>query len=264
MKAIGLPLYIVGGTARDFSRTILGTDKPARVTTDLDVAIAIRDWSVFDKISAELEMRQFKKGRGKQNFIYCGLGGGVEFEVDAVPFGGVAENEVVGWPPDSDPQMSVKCFDDVMREADTVSVNDEFSVKMAPLSGQFLIKLDAWNDRHIKTDKDAYDMLFIMSNFYLAFITRKVPCPKEVEVPEDDSLFDPTVWGARWMACELTHLLTEGHRLFYHNLIVSELLLEENSCLVQDLFKYSPWNDAYQIIRRALNDFASILGGKEL
>ena len=138
MKALGLPLYIVGGTARDFSRAILGTDKPARVTTDLDVAIAIRDWSAFDKICAELERRQFKKGRGKQNFIYCGLEGGVEFEVDAVPFGGVAENEVVGWPPDSDPQMSVKCFDDVMREADTVSVNDEFIVKMAPLSGQLL------------------------------------------------------------------------------------------------------------------------------
>ena len=264
MEALGLPLYIMGGTARDFSRAILGTDKPARVTTDLDVAIAIRDWSVFDKISEELERRQFKKGRGKQNFIYCGFGNGVEFEVDAVPFGGVAENEVVGWPPDNEPQMSVKCFDDVMREADSVLVNDEFSVKMAPLSGQFLIKLDAWNDRHLKTDKDAYDMMFIMSNFYMAFITRKVPCPKEVEVPEDDSLFEPTVWGARWMACELIHLLTEEHRLFYYDLIVSELLLEENSRLVQDLVKYSPWNNAYQIIRRSLNDFASILGGKEL
>lgn len=264
MKVLGLPLYIVGGTARDFSRAILGTDKPARVTTDLDVAIAIRDWSVFDKISAELEKRQFKKGRGKQKFIYCGLGGGVEFEVDAVPFGGVADNEVVGWPPDSDPQMSVKCFDDVMREADTVSVNDEFIVKMAPLSGQFLIKLDAWNDRHFKTDKDAYDMLFIMNNFYLAFITRKVPCPKEVDVPDDDSLFDPTVWGTRWIASELIHLLTAEHILFYHDLIVSELMLEENSRLVQDLVKYSPWNNAYQIIRRALTDFASILEGKEL
>lgn len=61
MKALGLPLYIVGGTARDFSRAILGTDKPARVTTDLDVAIAIRDWSAFDKICAELEKRQFMR-----------------------------------------------------------------------------------------------------------------------------------------------------------------------------------------------------------
>lgn len=63
---------------------------------------------------------------------------------------------------------------------------------------------------------------------------------------------------------ELIHLLTAEHILFYHDLIVSELMLEENSRLVQDLVKYSPWNNAYQIIRRALTDFASILEGKEL
>ena len=259
--ALGLPLYIVGGTARDFSRAILDTEKPARTTTDLDVAIAIRDWHVFDEITSELESRQFRKGRDKQKFIYYGLGGNIECEVDVVPFGEVAENEIVGWPPDSNPQMSVKCFEDVMGEADIVTVNGEFCVFMAPLSGQFLIKLDAWNDRHIKTDKDAYDMLFIMSNFYIAFITRKVPCPKEVEVPEDDSLFDTTVWGARWIACELSRFLSEKHRRFYYELIMSELRCEESSCLVRDMVKYCRERNAYQIIRHALEDFALILGG---
>lgn len=75
------------------------------------------------------------------------------------------------------PVMSVKCFQDVMNEAVTVIVNGEVEVKMAPLCGQFLIKLDTWNDRNASTDKDAEDMLFILKNYLdIQLLYQKTMC----------------------------------------------------------------------------------------
>ncbi len=40
-----------------------------------------------------------------------------------------------------------------MNIADTVVIEDAITIKMAPLSGQFLIKFDTWLDRHLLTTK---------------------------------------------------------------------------------------------------------------
>lgn len=42
-----------------------------------------------------------------------------DYEIDIVPFGELEEDEKVAWPPEGNPEMSVKCFRDVMNIADT-------------------------------------------------------------------------------------------------------------------------------------------------
>ena len=152
--------------------------------------------------------------------------------------------------------MSVRCFRDVMSHADTISIDDLFEIKMAPLSGQFLIKLDTWMDRHLSTDKDARDMLFILENFYLAKISTCDSAPKEVDITDD---FDTLVWGARWMACELREMLSQEHIAYYAKYLEMELLAEESSTLVSHFVKYMPSCGSYDQIRRALNDFVLTL-----
>lgn len=49
--------------------------------------------------------------------------------------------------------MFVKGFDEVLAEAITVNIDDEFNIKIASLHGLFLLKFNAWSDRNIKTDK---------------------------------------------------------------------------------------------------------------
>lgn len=46
-----------------------------------------------------------------------------------------------------------KGFDEVLAEAITVNIDDEFNIKIASLHGLFLLKFNAWSDRNIKTDK---------------------------------------------------------------------------------------------------------------
>ena len=134
--------------------------------------------------------------------------------------------------------MSVKCFQDVMNEAVTVVVNDEVRVKMAPLCGQFLIKLDTWNDRNASTDKDAEDMLFILRNYLdIQLLYQEDKVPPEVVAFDDENL-DAIVWGAQWLAYDISKLLTTEHLQFYADLATEELKKEEKSNLIYHFMKY--------------------------
>lgn len=247
MAEHGLPLYVVGARARDIAMKLLKGDVPKRRTEDLDVAIAIENWQTFDEICLTLQKNHFKRNGTTQKFVYEGESGDIDFEVDIVPFGGIAVDEKIGWPPEGNPVMSVKCFQDVMKEAVTVTVDNQLTVKMAPLCGQFLIKLDAWNDRHAATDKDAEDMFFILRN-YLDIQLLKDSVPPEVVTFEDEST-DTILWGAQWLAFDISKLLTTEHLQFYADLIAEEMGKEEKSELIYHFMKHYGNKDMDDISR---------------
>ena len=236
MAEHGLPLYVVGARARDFAMKLMKSYEPKRRTEDLDIAIAIEDWQTFDDICKTLENNHFKRYGETQKFFYKGEEGNIDFEVDIVPFGGVAVNEKIVWPPEGNPVMSVKCFQEVMKEAVTVIVNGEVRVKMAPLCGQFLLKLDSWNDRNASTDKDAEDMLLILRNYLDIKLLYQDNAPPET-VDFDDESLDTTIWGAQWLAFDISKLLSTEHLQFYTELAAEELKKEENSILIYHFMK---------------------------
>ena len=261
LEQLDLQLYVVGACARDIAMKVLNVPASARRTIDIDVAIALDNWEMFDKVSELLQKNNFKKDPyAKQKFYYKGEDGTNDYEVDVVPFGPLANNEVIGWPPEGNPEMSVRCFEDVMKDADTIIVDDNVRFCIASLSGQFLIKLDAWIDRHLKTDKDAHDMFYIIDNFYWTSIVDKFPPPEQV-TNSDDPAFDDFVAGAQWIASELRSLLSDEHRAYYVDFINSELSLEDNSKLVQHLVTASNNSNVrnYSNIRLALQNIVNIL-----
>ena len=261
LEQLNLQLYVVGACARDIAMKVLKVPASARRTTDIDVAIALNNWDMFDRVSELLKQNYFKKDSyAKQKFYYKGEDGTNDYEVDVVPFGPLASNEVIGWPPEGNPEMSVRCFEDVMKNADTIIVDEHLRFCIASLSGQFLIKLDAWIDRHLKTDKDACDMFYIIDNFYLASIVGKFPPPEQV-TNSDGPGFDYFVAGAQWIASELRSLLSDDHRMYYVDFINNELSLEDSSKLVQHLVTASNNSNVrnYSNIRLALQNIVNIL-----
>lgn len=256
-----LPLYIVGARARDIAMKLMNGDEPKRRTEDLDVAIAIPDWQTFDAICNTLSKNHFVRKNNTQKFYYHGENDDIDFEVDIVPFGGVAVDEMIGWPPEGNPVMSVKCFQDVMNHAISVNVNGEFTMNMAPLAGQFLIKLDTWNDRNLSTDKDAEDMVFILKNYLDVQFSMDDNVPPDVITFEEERT-DSIIWSTQWLAYDISKMLSTEHLSFYSELIKKELSKEEKSNLVFHLMKfYGSNNDdnTYNTCRCILQTFASIL-----
>ena len=253
---LGTEVYVVGAAARDLAMRLLKMQNAPRRTLDLDVAVLLQDWQQYKQLTTILLHHHFIKASEKQRFIYQGTNGKNQYEVDIVPFGAIAIDEQVAWPPEGSPIMSVRCFEDVMNGADIITVDNRFSFRMASLCGQFIIKLDTWQDRHLKTKKDAADMVYILQNIYVAYALNSNGLPPEIDINAEQ--FDVTVAGAEWIAADLKKILTLENRRYYATLLQKELDIEENSVLMNDMLDMSDSRN-YMLFRRALSRMVQIL-----
>lgn len=237
--------YVIGATARDIVIQQLLDTGSKRRTRDLDIAIAIPDWETFEQVKQSLSADGFEKSSDMQQRFYYG-----EYELDIVPYGVVAkEDDKIYWPPEEEIAMSVKGFDEVLSEAITVSIDDDFKVKIASLHGLFLLKFNAWLDRNTKTSKDAEDMSFIFSNYFLANLERKI----HQEVYDWEN-FDDYIVGGYWLAYDIVALLNKEQLCYYKEIIEGELAKEEESRLINQMIensyglKYETIRDTWQAI----------------
>ena len=237
--------YVIGATARDIIMQQLHDTASRRRTKDLDIAIAIPDWNTFEHVKQSLIADGFEKSKDMHQRFYYG-----EYELDIVPYGVVAkDDDNIYWPPEEEIAMSVKGFDEVLSEAITISVDDEFKVKIASLHGLFLLKFNAWFDRNAKTSKDAEDMSFIFSNYFMANLDREI-----YQEVYDWENFDDYIVGGYWLAHDLVALLNKEQLRYYMEVIEGELAKEEESRLINQMLensyglKYETVRDTWQAI----------------
>lgn len=248
-NSIGQSFFVIGATARDIILQQLADTSSRRKTRDLDVAIAISEWTDFDRITGVLIENGFKKDTHMHQRFYYG-----DYELDIVPYGSVAkDDDCIYWPPEEVIAMSVKGFDEVLKDAITVSVDDEFDIKIASLHGLFLLKFNAWQDRHFETSKDAEDMSFILSNYFIANVDRNFH-------PEvyDWMRFDEYIIGGYWLAHDLLSLLTKEQAAYYRDCIIMELEKAEASLLINQILEHSNYGLTYEQVRDTWQTIAEV------
>lgn len=110
---IGTDFFVIGATARDIILHVLANTSARRKTRDLDIAIAVTDWDKYAEICKALIADGFEKSTHQRQRFYYG-----DYDVDIVPYGAVAkDDDNIYWPPEETIAMSVKGFDEVLREA---------------------------------------------------------------------------------------------------------------------------------------------------
>lgn len=87
-KRMGRDYYVIGATARDIIIRQLINTTSGRRTKDLDIAIAIPDWGVFEEIKERLVADGFQKSQHLHQRFYYG-----EYELDVVPYGVAKEDD---------------------------------------------------------------------------------------------------------------------------------------------------------------------------
>ncbi|MDR2809346.1 MAG: nucleotidyl transferase AbiEii/AbiGii toxin family protein [Tannerellaceae bacterium] len=229
---INVDFYVIGATARDIILSNLHGLVPDRKTADLDIAIAISDWSQFQSIEENLpkEADFAKSKEQKQRFIYKGI-----YVIDIVPFGDVVEDDGnIYWPPDETIAMSVWGFPEMADSTISVKIDDEFSIEIASLPGLFILKLVAWKDRHLLGSKDAYDMALLLTN-YLDINTERA-VDEHYDLYEADA-FDQVIAGAQLMARDVKLMVQENEKTleYLREILTKEIELEEESKLINQL-----------------------------
>jgi len=227
----GLEFYIIGAVARDIvMRQILGYTSRRR-TSDLDIAISIPNWDIYNELSKEIDsLPEFKKSKHQSQKFFMG-----DYEIDIVPFGSIAkDDENIYWPPDGTFLMSVKGFNEVLNDMISIRVDDEFDIKVTSIKGLFLLKWYAWLDRKDTKSKDAEDMCFILQEYYDIYVDEYAQNDYHSEVFEEDD-FDIFVAGSTWLAYDLLPLLNKEKITEFRDMLDTEITLVEESRLFEHM-----------------------------
>ena len=238
--------YVIGATARDLVLHNVYGSQPDRKTFDLDIAIAITDWEQFDTIVELLPKEaDFSKDESQlQRFIYKDF-----FKLDIVPFGGIAnEQGIIYWQSTGERRMSVVGFQQMAEFALTVQIDDGLPIKVASLPGVFILKLAAWKDRHLESNKDAYDMALLTKN-YFEIHTERIAL-EHFDILEDDN-FDEFIAGGKLMIRDVKEMLADEKQAvdFVRNIITEEVEKEEESPLINQILETSKQLKYEQVLR---------------
>lgn len=254
-----IPFYVIGATARDIIIKQLADQESVRHTQDLDIAIAIPNWDKFEEIASEIsKLKDFENSKSaKQRFFFRKV-----YELDIVPFGPIANDDGnIYWPPDAQFAMSVKGFDEALKDYLTFKIDNDFEIKIASLSGLFLLKLNAWVDRKLSTSKDAEDLCYIISVYFEIFEEYNNERDFHQDIYEDED-FDTFVAGAIWIGYDIKDLLSEEQALHYNSILLNELEKEEESQLIEHMMKLNH-SVSYDLIHKALLTISDILQQNE-
>lgn len=167
-RQLRVDYFVLGATARDIVLYGVFGIAPERGTLDVDLAVAVRDWSQFEQVKAALVTtgeftaeqatphRLFRRDdRLKQPHL-----------LDILPFGGVedASHKIV-WPSELSVVMNVAGYREALEAAQEVEIALGFVVRVASLPGLAVLKLLAWADRGIEDPRDATDLVTIMRRY---------------------------------------------------------------------------------------------------
>lgn len=257
-QTIGSDFYIIGATARGIILSGIHKQASARRTLDLDIAIAIKEWDKFEQISNELSAIEgfHKSEKQKQLFWYKKY-----FRLDIVPFGEVAKaDQNIYWPPEEEFAMSVVGFTEVANTALDVSIDYEFTVKVASLPGIFILKLAAFNDRKLKTNKDADDLAFIIENYLT--INEERAALEHFDIYEKDN-FNIYIAGATLLGRDIKSILGGNKEtlITFIQILTEELKLDDESPLLNQIIETHK-NIEYDIVVEALNSLLQELKQK--
>lgn len=256
-NSIRTRFFIIGATARDIIMDAHG-EKSGRATRDLDIAIAIPDWSKFTQIETELiQFPDFKKDtKQKQRFIYKDL-----YHLDIVPFGDIMKmDDKIFWPPEEEIALSVLGFSEVDKATQKIIIDEDLTLYIASLAGIFLLKLVAWNDCHLSGNKDADDMAFILRNYFIINEDRIVQDHFDLY---NDENFSTLTAGASLIGRDIAEIIKDAAitKQKIESILNVELNKQEESQLINQIletnkaFKYEETLKCLQNIMFGLNDW---------
>jgi predicted nucleotidyltransferase len=147
-------IMLIGAQCRDAIHSALGHASVNRVTNDLDVGVALSDWTAFERVDSAFQ-------RIGSNGIRYSIS---EIPVDVMPFGSIEEPSGIVRPISRQDGVVVFGFEDVFKRALRVDLPGAGHRIRAPSpAGYAALKIRAWVDRSVYGEyKDAEDLATVM------------------------------------------------------------------------------------------------------
>jgi predicted nucleotidyltransferase len=155
----GIAYYLVGANARDVQLYKAGI-KPSRGTADIDFAVMVPDFQVYDALFEALVKQGFRKVQENYRMIYDKT----NTVIDLMPYGKIEEDHTVTFT-DRDLTLSVLGFKEVGENTELFSPREEsYNIPVTPVEGIMILKLVAWSDKPENRTKDLEDIAFLLKH----------------------------------------------------------------------------------------------------
>jgi predicted nucleotidyltransferase len=154
-----------------------------------------------------------------------------------IPFGEIARlDQNIYWPPEETPVMSVSGFAAMAKKALTIVLDGEFPMGVASLPGLFVLKLAAWNDRHLVNNKDADDIAGLLDEYLDINLERSVIEHADIYESHDFTTFTA---GAILMARDIRGHLADDLPLREEvgRILLEEIDAKEQSKLIRQILE---------------------------
>lgn len=235
--ALGVPVLVAGAFARDLHLLHgLGVET-GRKTEDIDFALAVEDWDAFAALRANLlRSGQFGEAQGATAHRLIHRAG---YPVDIVPFGAVeTPDRHIYWPPGAF-KMNVFGFREANEAAQTVQLPGGVDSRVVSLPALALLKLVAWQERHLTAPrKDAMDLGFVIEHYLDSCGTDRLWDECIHWTATED--FDFDVAGARMLGYDMGAMLSEAARSTVIEMVGAHLDPDSPPTLAIDMQPHEP------------------------
>lgn len=155
--------------------------------------------------------------------------------LDIIPFGAVAEDDYISWPPEHDFRMRTHGLADAMNTAIPLVLEAEHDIRVSVVHPAVLVatKLFAWADRPDRR-KDAGDAAFMIREYEKILDNRERLFREHADLLERDD-FDLEAAYAEMMGRDLGELMRTPALQALQELLAAEISRGESSRLVADM-----------------------------
>jgi len=222
-RAAGCEYFVAGATARDLVLVNVHGLLPGRATRDLDFGVAVGSWAQFELLKASLTaVPQFEAlQKIQQRLIYTDPTAGFSIPIDLVPFRGIESADgTFAWPPGRDIVMNVAGFEEAWASSLSIELEKDLTIRVASVPGLTLLKLSAWADRGVETNKDSADLHRLLTTYASAGNTDRI-FDYELDLLESTD-FDMELAGAELLGRDVAAICEPGFLNRIRSLLASE------------------------------------------
>lgn len=231
-QALQLRVLVTGAFARDIHLRYAHKVNVTRETEDIDIALAIPDWTAFARLKAALiETGRFVEMPNRVQRLRHAQG----LPLDIVPFEGIeSPDRHIAWPPDGAFRMNVFGYREALAAADTVRLPGNIETQVVSLAGLALLKIIAWQERHYEAPKkDASDLMLIARYYLYAGNEERLWSEFESWTQAED--FDLLRAGARMLGIDIARLVNPAGRERLAAILAREADPGQSNTLVREM-----------------------------
>jgi predicted nucleotidyltransferase len=215
---LGVPVFMAGAMARDLILAYGYGINTGRKTEDVDWAMSVENWDQFEALKTALvASARFSINKHAHRLRYR-----QSVPVDLMPFGGIEDDQgVISWPPDHHTVMTVLGFKDAYQNSITIRLPGDVDIQVVSLPGLALLKLLAWNERHLEFPmKDAHDFALIARHYIDAGNQERLY--DEFAILHEDPEFDYELASARMLGHDIGRVFGEVPRMAAVDILMRE------------------------------------------